>query len=170
MNLSMHVKTLLTLAVLAVLVFVGVTWGWSALRQPFPHKTTTKACYPTTLEPGDRVSPPKVTVSVLNASERGGLAERTMSAFEDQGFGAGIVGNAPKNTVVHFAQIWAQNRQDPAVQLVSSRLGPQAAIVAKKHVGPGITVVIGAQFEKLVQGKESTKVTKPTTICSPPTA
>jgi hypothetical protein len=166
---NLHVKTLLTLAVLAVLLLAGVTWGWSALTQPFPHKATTQVCYATDLQPGDRVSAPKVTVSVFNASERGGLAERTMAAFEDQGFGAGDVGNAPKDSVVHYAQIWTKDRRDPAVRLVASRLGPHASIVSKKHSGHGVIVMVGAQFDKLVEGKSSIKVTEPTTICSPPT-
>jgi hypothetical protein len=147
MNLSLNVKTLLTLAVLVALLFIGVTWGWAALTSPFPHSAASKICYPTTLHPGDRVAPPKVTVTVLNASERVGLAERTMSDFEDQGFGPGSVGNAPKNTVVHYAQIWTRQPKNPAVQLVSSRLGPHAAIVDRKSSGPGIVVVVGAQFD-----------------------
>jgi LytR cell envelope-related transcriptional attenuator len=167
--MNLHVKTLLTLAVLLVLLLLGVTWGWASLTKPFPHQAAQKDCYPTVLQPGDRVSAPKVTVSVFNASDRVGLAERTMTAFEDQGFGPGNVGNAPKGTVVHYAQIWAQDRRNPAVLLVSSRLGPHASIVNKKHGGPGVVVMVGAQFEKLVQGRQSTKVTEPTTICSPPT-
>ena len=72
--MNIHIKTLLTLALLAVLVLLGVAWGWSALTQPFPHKASPKVCYPTKVQPGDRVSPPKVTVSVYTASERAGLA------------------------------------------------------------------------------------------------
>ena len=167
--MNIHVKTLLTMAVLAVLVVLGVTWGWASLTKPLPHKPAARICYPTKLQPGDRVSAPKVTVSVFNASTRVGLAERTMSAFEDQGFGAGSVGNAPKGTVVHYAQIWTNDRKNPAVQLVASRLGPHAGIVDKKHRGPGVVVMVGRQFRDLVQGRQSTKVTAPTTICSPPT-
>jgi hypothetical protein len=98
MTLTAPLKTLLTLAVLSVLVLLGVTWGWSAMTSPFPKKAPAKVCIPTTLQPGDRVSAPKVTVSVYNASTRVGLAESTMSSFEDQGFGPGKVGNAPKGT------------------------------------------------------------------------
>jgi hypothetical protein len=166
---NIHVKTLLTLAVLGVLVVLGVTWGWAALTQPFPHRAAQRACYPTVLRAGDRVSAPKVTVSVFNASQRVGLAESTMSAFQDQGFGAGAVGNAPQGAIVHYAQIWTTDRTNPAVRLVASRLGPHASIVAKKHRGPGVVVMVGAQFDKLVQGRQSTKVTKTTTICSPAT-
>ena len=167
--MNIHVKTALTLAVLAVLLLLGVTWGWSSLTHPFPHQEATKTCYPTEVKSGDRVAPPDVTVSVFNASDRGGLAERTMSAFQDQGFGKGDVGNAPKKAVVHYAQIWTQDRKNPAVKLVKSRLGPNAAVVTKKHSGAGVVVMVGPLFQKLQSGKQSIKVTTAATICSPPT-
>jgi hypothetical protein len=168
MTLTAHLKTLLTLGVLVVMLLFGVTWGWSAMTTPFPKKAPAKVCIPTTLQPGDRVSAPKVTVSVFNASTRVGLAERTVSDFEDQGFGPGNVGNAPKGTQVFFAQVWSRSRKDPAVQLVLSRLGPHARIAPKPSLGPGITVVVGPQFTKLVAGRQSVKVTAPTVVCSPP--
>jgi hypothetical protein len=170
MTMNIHVKTVLTLAVLAVLVLIGVTWGWSAATKPFPHKTAQKDCYPTTLQAGDRVSAPKVTVSVYNASQRVGLAERTMSSFEAQGFGPGSVGNAPKDAAVLYAQIWTEDRHNPAVRLVLSRLGPRAHIINHQPKGVGVMVLVGPQFAKLVQGKQSTKVKETTTICSPPTS
>jgi hypothetical protein len=168
--MNIHVKAMLTLAVLAVLLLLGVTWGWSAMTHPFPHTEATKICYPTELRPGDRVAPPDVTVSVFNASQRGGLAEATLSAFQDQGFGKGDVGNAPKKAIVHYAQIWTSDRHDPAVQLVKSRLGPDAAIVDKQHSGAGVIVMVGPLFGKLQPGRQSVKVSEPTTICSPPSA
>lgn len=168
--MNIHIKTVLTLAVLGVLVLLGVVWGWSSLTTPFPHQATPQVCNATTVQPGDRVSAPKVTVSVYNASERVGLAERTMSAFENQGFGPGEVGNAPKSASVLYAQVWTQDPHNPAVQLVKSRLGPRARIVTHKSKGPGVTVMVGPHFAKLVQGKQSTKVTQAATICSPPTA
>jgi hypothetical protein len=167
--MNIHAKTALTLAVLALFVLFGVTWGWSAATRPFPHKATQKDCYPTEVRPGDRVSAPRVTVSVYNASERDGLAERTMSAFEDQGFGSGSVGNAPKGAAVLFAQIWTEDRHNPAVRLVASRLGPRAHVITHPSKGVGVTVLVGPRFTKLVQGRQSTKVSETTTICSPPT-
>jgi LytR cell envelope-related transcriptional attenuator len=164
-----HLKTLLTLGVLAVLLLVGVTWGWSAMTTPFPHKAETKVCIPTTVEPGDRVAAPKVTINVYNASDRVGLADRTMAAFEAQGFGPGKVANAPKGTVVRYAQIWTHEPQNPAVKLVASRLGPKAHILGKDPLGPGVTVMVGAGFDKLHNGKSSGKVTQAAQICSPPT-
>lgn len=167
--MNLHVKTLLTLAVLAALLLFGVAWGWSAMTSPLPQKVQTKPCYPTELQAGDRVSAPKVTVSVFNASERVGLAERTMTAFEDQGFGPGNVGNAPKDAHVLYAQVWSTDRTDPAVRLVVSRLGHRAHIIRRHHSGPGIVVMVGPQFGKLVSGRSSVKVASTTSICSPPT-
>jgi LytR cell envelope-related transcriptional attenuator len=167
--MNIHVKTVLTLAVLGVLAVVGVAWGWTSMSAPFPHQATPKDCYATRVEPGDRVSPPKVTVSVYNASDRVGLAGRTMSALEDQGFDGGKVGNAAKGTTVVYAQIWTDDRTNPAVRLVASRLGPRAHIIDHAPRGTGVSVMVGPQFLKLVQGRPSVKVTEPTTICSPPT-
>ncbi len=167
--LSGHLKTLLTLGVLAVLLLVGLAWGWSAVTSPFPHKAETKACTPTTVEPGDRVAAPKVTINVYNASTRVGLADRTMASFEAQGFGAGKVANAPKGTTVNFAQVWTHEPQNPAVKLVLSRLGPKAHVLGKDPIGPGVTVMVGASFNKPVNGRSSIKVTQAAQICSPPT-
>jgi hypothetical protein len=165
---NLHVKTLLTLAVLAVGVLLGATWGWAALTSPFPHTAATKVCYPTVVHAGDRVTPSQVTVSVFNASRRIGLAERTSVAFKDQGFGLGTVGNAPGKTVVHVAQIWTSDSHNPAVALVRSRLGLHAAIVKKRHSGPGVVVMVGPHFKKLAPGKSAVTVRKSASICVPP--
>jgi len=160
---------MLTLTVLAVLVLLGVTWGWSAFTSPFPHAGSSSICIRTKLKPGDRVSAPQVLVSVFNASQRVGLAEQTIAAFENRGFGGGRVGNAPHGTVVHFAQVWARQPSNPAVRLVASRLGRRAIVVRRHHSGPGVVVMVGPLFQHLVAGKSSVKVTKAATICSPST-
>ena len=166
--MTAHLRTLATLAVLALLLVVGGLWGWNALSSPFPHKADAKKCVTIQLGKGDRLRAGQVTVSVYNASDRVGLADLTMSAFEDQGFGAGDVGNAPKKAVVPFAQVWTRHPQDPAVQLVASRLGPQAHVVKRKLKGAGVVVVVGNSFQKLVPGQSSVKITKPTVVCGPP--
>ena len=150
-------------------MLLGITWGWSAMTSPFPHAAKDLACVQTTLPAGERVAAPDVTVSVFNASDRVGLAEATMSSFEDQGFGAGKVGNAPKGTTVFYAQVWTQQPRDPAVRLVLSRLGPHASVSRHASKGPGVTVMVGAQFTKLVPGKSSVRANQSTQVCSPPT-
>lgn len=167
--MNIHVKTMLTLAVLSVLLLVGVAWGWSAMTQPFPQKSASKPCNPTSYQAGQRISPPLVMVNVYNASQRVGLAERTMTEFENQGFGPGTVGNAPKGTSVHYAQVWALDTSRPDVKLVASRLGKGARVVKRVGGTEGVVVVVGPQFEKLVHGRPSVKVTHAMSLCSPPT-
>ncbi len=164
-----HVKTLATLSVLVVMLLAGIAWGWSAMTTPFPHRQAAQVCLLTKLQPGERVSAPKVTVSVYNASQTTGLAERTMTAFENQGFGVGDVGNAPAQVRVPFAQVWNTHPNRPDVRLVLSRLGPKAHVVAKHYPGAGIVVMVGPNFNQLVPGTSSVKVTKPVKVCSPPT-
>lgn len=167
--MNIHVKTMLTLSVLGVLLLLGVTWGWSAMTEPFPQTTASKPCNPTPYQRGQRVSPPLVMVNVYNASERVGLAERTMSEFEDQGFGPGTVGNAPKGTTVHYAQVWAKNPDRPDVRLVASRLGKSIPVLKRAGGQDGVVVIVGAKFEKLIRGRPSVRVTTDVTLCSPPT-
>lgn len=167
MRLNRHLTSLLTLATLALLLVAGLAWGWQAMSSPFPKKADAKACYATAVTGGSRISAAQLTVSVYNASQRVGLAERTISAFEDQGFTAGSVGNAPKGTVVPFAQVWNRHPNRPDVQLVLSRLGPKAHVIAKHHKGQGIVVVVGDGYEHLEAGLSSVKVPHDLTICSP---
>ena len=161
--MNTHVKTLLTLAVLAVLVLLGVDLGMVGADDALPaHGAADRSATRPTVQPGDRVAAPKVTVSVYNASDRVGLAERTMAAFEDQGFGPGNVGNAPKGTDVNYAQIWTEDRQQPR-----RPAGGQPARTAartsssKEPKGPGRDRAGRAAVRRSwSQGKQSIKVTE----------
>ena len=112
-----------------------------------------------------------MTVSVYNASDRVGLAERTMAEFEDQGFGAGKVGNAPKGTVVHYAQVWTDDPPDPAVQLVHQPARARRPASPRARTRWARASRRGRPRFEQAGGREvpSVKVTEPTQICSPPT-
>jgi hypothetical protein len=157
----------LTLVVLAGLVVLGGLWGWSALTQPFPGKTEPPKCVATVVQPGEKVFPEQVTVSVFNASERDGLAGSTMAEFADAGFAAGSTGNAPSKARVVRAQIWTTTPTNPDVRLVASRLGP-ARIIRRDGPGVGVTVLVGTRYKGLVKGPPSVRAGKDTEICSPP--
>ena len=163
-------RTTITLAVLAVLVVVGAAYGWAALTKPVPslkQKISTE-CVPTTIAKGDNVGPDQVTISVLNASTREGLAGRTMAQFVAQGFYEGETGNAPKGTKVGNVQIWTTDRGSAAINLVKSRFKGKFAVVATPSDLPGITVVVGDDFTSLRDGKPSVKAFAPTKVCAPP--
>jgi hypothetical protein len=158
----------LTLLGLAALVVLGGLWGWSALTQPFPGKTTPPKCLATIVQPGEKVFPGQVTVSVFNASGREGLASRTMSEFADAGFGEGDTGNAPPDARVVRAAIWASAPSSPDVRLVATRLGPTTRVVRREAPGVGVTVLVGDRYATLVKGPPSVQARQEAEICSPP--
>ena len=161
-------KTAVTLSVLCgLLVLVGL-WGWNAATHPFPGKTEPPLCVSTRVAAGEQVFPQQVTVSVYNASDRNGLAGRTIDLFADGGFHEGVTGNAPRGTRVAHAQIWTETPENPDVQLVASMLGKGTEVVRRGGLGVGVTVVVGDDFEELAQGEKSVVAQGDADICSPP--
>jgi hypothetical protein len=155
------------MAVLLVLLMVGAAWGWSALTKPLPGLADAPTCVETAIEPGDTVTPEQVTVSVLNAGKRAGLASRTMTALVDQGFNRGDSANAPAGTAVARAQIWTDDPTSPAVALLASRL-KGVKVVPRDVTQVGVVLVVGDRFGTLGKGPASVAAAKRTPICSPP--
>jgi LytR cell envelope-related transcriptional attenuator len=164
--MSESVRTAVTLAVLALLVVLAAVWGWSAATDSLPAKVDRPVCVDTEVGAGDRLYPQQVTVSVYNASNRSGLAGRTMRDLEDAGFGEGRTGDASR-TRVAYAEIWSTEPAGPAVQLVASYLG-DVDIERREGLGPGVTVVVGKDFGRAVAGERYVEVTEGTTVCGPP--
>jgi len=160
-------RTAVTLAACALLLVLAALWGWQALTEPFPQKTVAAICEDTEVASGDRVFPAQVVVNVLNASDRSGLAGRTLGELRDRGFVAGDSGDAPARSKVQVAQIWSSDPASPAVRLVRSWL-PRAHVVDRSVGIPGVVVVVGGAFGEVGGGVKSVKATKDTTICSPP--
>jgi hypothetical protein len=164
--MTQAVKTTVTLAVLGVLLVVAASWGWSALTEPLPKLAEAPTCVETPIEAGDTVTPEQVTVSVLNAGKRVGLATRTMTSLIGQGFNRGDSGNAPGGTVVGNAQIWTDDPGSPAVALVASRI-PRVKVIQRDVDQVGVVLVVGDNFRQVGKGVASVAAAKGTTICSP---
>lgn len=168
MSLLPSAKTALTLGLLALLLVLGVTWGFAQVSEPFPGKVDPPICAETSFPAGERIYPQDVTVSVLNASDREGLAGRTMSELVDDGFDEGQTRNAPDKTGVTRAEVWTTDAESPAVLLVRSRLG-QAEVIEKPDPGAaGIVVIVGDDFEDIFEGRPSIVTDTDTVVCGPP--
>jgi hypothetical protein len=159
-------RSAVTLIGLTLMLIAGAAWGWTQLSKPFPGKAEPPTCVESVFSAGDKIYPQDVTVSVLNASKREGLAARTMQLLVDDGFGEGDTGNAPKGTEVGLAQIWTSDVDSPAVRLVKSRFGP-IEVQDRRYEAAGIVVVVGDQFEQLRAGAKSVKAQDDVSVCGP---
>ncbi|WP_134741001.1 LytR C-terminal domain-containing protein [Nocardioides sp. 503] len=161
-------RTAITLGVLALLLLLGVAWGWGAVTEPFTTSEEVPVCRPTDIPAETKVYPDQVTVSVANAGTREGLAGRTMQLFTEGGFGQGGISNAPDGTDVPFAEIWTDDPDNPAVRLVKSYLGKRAKVVRTESGLPGVNVIVGDDFVELAQGRKAVQSDQDSEICSPP--
>jgi methionine-rich copper-binding protein CopC len=168
-----RLRTALTLAALVALLMIGVSWGWSEVTTPVPdtEEESTAVCEDVTVAAGDKVHPDQVTVSVLNAGTREGLAGRTMADLVDEGLRQGQKANAPDGTKVEDVEIWTDDPSSPAVRLVATYLaknGKGVEVVRREPLNLGVNVVVGDEFDKVVKGRAAVIASDDAVICSPP--
>jgi hypothetical protein len=157
-----------TLVIMLVLIVVFAVAGWRLVSRPFPAKAAPVVCADRTISAGDTLTPVDVTVSVMNTSQREGLAGRTLDAFTVDHFAQGSTATAPKGVSVGTVQVWAHSQNDPAAQLVAGWLPGAQVVVQTKNALPGVTVVVGEGFTQVAdKGPTSVKVTAAGTVCSP---
>ena len=168
-QLTKRVRTAITLAALAVLMLFGVTWGWAQMTKPFPGRVDAAICVDTSYRAGDELTVQDVTVSVLNASGRVGLAAATEADLATIGFAGGQTANAPKGTSLTApAEIWVDDVNNPAAKLLRKTIG-KVPVVAHTDIGyAGIVLVVGDQFGDLGQGPTSLVLKHDAVVCSPP--
>lgn len=159
-------RSAVTLVGLSLMLVAGAAWGWAQLSRPFPGKAEPPTCVESAFSVGDKVYPQDVTVSVLNASAREGLAGRTMQLLVDDGFGEGDTANAPKDTEVPLAEIWSPDPENPAVKLLRSRFG-KIEVVDREYEAAGVVVVVGDQFQALREGRDSVAAKSDAVVCGP---
>ncbi|TIC84999.1 LytR family transcriptional regulator [Nocardioides sp. GY 10113] len=168
MNVAARTRSAATAAVLVTLFLGGTAWAWSAVTEPFPKAEETPVCIDRPVAAGDRVRPPDVVVSVLNASTRNGLAGQTLNQLGGFGFARGESGNATVASAKTLtAQIWTTTPDNPDVRLVASHLGKRVRIVEQASDLPGVTVVVGEKFDGVTRGRKQVRATVATSVCGP---
>ncbi len=169
-----HITTGVTLLVLVGILVAGGIYGLDSLLKPLPGsspKTTTSKCSTTDVKKGQRIRSRQVQVSVFNAGSRAGLADQVMAGLAKRGFRRGEVGNAPSGSGVKRAQVWTTSRNDAAARLVVRQFGRTIKIhVVHSDLGPGVDVVVGNGFGRLVKSSQVLVVKKRSAACLPTTS
>lgn len=164
-------RSALTLLGLGVVFVFFVGWGFVQLTKPLPATdlgpTSTDICTLRDFAAGDALTPADVAVSVYNASGRSQLARQTMTAFTQNGFFAGNVGDAPEELAVERVEIRAANPESAAVALVRQYVGEPAVVTPDPDVD-GVAVYLGAGWDQ-VRGDAAGTVTvaAPEQVCGP---
>lgn len=162
-----RVKSLVTLSVLGGLLLLAGAWGISALTQPFPERAEPAICVDAPFAEGDRITRSDVTVSVLNAGSRNGLAGLTLDLFVDAGFAEGQQGNTQDGPKVKKVEIWTDQPGHPAVKLVAQQLGKAVKVVRREPTVAGVQVVVGDDFDDLVKGPRRVRARSDVEVCGP---
>lgn len=157
------VRTTITLVVLLALLFGAMIWAYREVTRPFPKAVDRAICEMVEIDAGAEVRPKQVVVNVLNAGTRSGLAARTMGLLSEEGFVEGRSGNASRETKVPRSVIWTPDRTDPATKLVASYFSGR--IIERPNLDPGITVVVGNQFDSLKDGRRVARAQVGTETC-----
>jgi hypothetical protein len=172
--MSQALKTTLTMALLGVVLVGAAMYGWNKLTAPLPVAEDPGPCSDVTVEKGQKIFPEMVTVSVLNAGTRSGLAGSTMELLTSKGFGEGEMGNLQADRKVKRVQVWVTEKPAPQATLVKSWLGKKVKVLVRKEdaaVAPGVVVVVGNNFpNELAKGRKSITPKREVTVCSPPEA
>lgn len=167
--MNARARSLATMATLCLVVLLGAVVGWSAMTAPLPEEEKPPVCVEVPVAKGTEVFTDQVVVNVQNASRHNGLASRTMNDLVERGFVSAGTGNAPGDRIKRV-QIWSETGNDPAVRLVRQQFR-NARVVEKAGLGPGVTVVLGDNFDSLKPARAArTSVTakQDSRICSPP--
>lgn len=166
-RLAGHLRVAATLGVLALFFLFAVTRGLDAVSKPFPKGEDPPVCVETALKKNDILRVAGVTVNVVNAGSKSGLARTTLTDLEERGFAGGTVANQP-DPDVRSVEVRDAGGKTPAARLVRTYLGGTVRIVEDPDVGPGVTVVVADGFAGVREGRGGLRITEPASVCGPP--
>lgn len=159
-GITRMIKTPLILLVLAAIVAVGGIWGYQNATAQIPPRPP-EPCVMTNV--GGKLTPHHVTLRVLNAGLRGGLAKRVSSAMRSYGFNILKVNNTDQrltNTV-----IVGNSANDPEVKLVAGFF-KNSTRQGDGRIDHVVDVLLGDDYAgRLTNPKQSVAVSGP--VCLP---
>ncbi|MEU8591846.1 LytR C-terminal domain-containing protein [Streptomyces sp. NPDC048664] len=105
--------------------------------------------------------PAQITVNVLNATPRGGLAKETADELKKRGFRIGDVGNAPKDfdkKVKGVAVLFgAKNSLDSSLPVIGTQLTGVERRDDASRTGAAVDLILGDRFTSLANKPDADK-------------
>jgi hypothetical protein len=144
-----HQRTVITLVILAGLVFFAAWYAWSSITDPDDagDVTTAASCLPAA--PTDAPPPAEIRLNIYNATERNGLASSTAGEMLARGFAILDVANDPSGReVTATAEVRAHPDSQAAAALVMAQI-PGAVFVPDTRTDGTVDLVVGEAFEAL---------------------
>jgi hypothetical protein len=147
-----HLRTAITMLVLAVFVTFAGWYAWNIITQPGSASTgsdptTATTCIPAV--PTDAPAPADIRLNVYNATDRNGLASSAAREMRARGFAIVDVANDPLDkTVSGTAEVRAGAGNEAAAAVVVAQV-PGAVVVFDARAGGTVDLVVGDAFEAL---------------------
>lgn len=167
-------RTTLTMLVLLALLVAGGWYGWQELTggsdplaepTPTPESTETPSAECSTPAPVT-FRADEVKLSVFNAGAPGGTATAVFGGLTERGFQEGEVGDAPDSVQVDGTVIWARSPRSEEVRLVQAQFEDARVLERSAPLGPGVNVLVGADFSPLVEGAPDRIRRQPAEVCA----
>jgi hypothetical protein len=145
-----HQRTVITMLVLAGLVFIAGLYAWGSITNPDETSdgvASAPTCQPAA--PTDAPPPAEIGLNVYNATDRNGLASSIAGEMRTRGFAILDVANDPSGRVITgTAEVRAHLDSQAAASLVMAQV-PGAVFVADNRTDGTVDLVVGAAFEAL---------------------
>jgi hypothetical protein len=144
-----HQRTVITMLVLAGLVFFAGLFAWDSITDP--DESSDRAPGPTCqpAAPTDAPPPAEIELNVYNATDRNGLASSIAGEMRTRGFAILDVANDPSGReITGTAEVRAHLDSQAAASLVMAQV-PGAVFVADNRTDGTVDLVVGVAFEAL---------------------
>jgi hypothetical protein len=145
-----HLRTAITMLVLAAFVAFSGWYAWNTITEPQPSSadaTTAPTCIPGV--PTDAPVPADIRLNVYNATDRNGLASSTAREMRERGFAILDVANDPLGkSVTGTAEVRAGADSEAAAGVVVAQVSG-AVFVADNRTDGTVDLVVGEAFKAL---------------------
>jgi len=135
------------IALAALLLLTAIVW-WRALNRDSDDSSTATNCPPDTSSTATLPDPSLVTIQVLNATDRSGIADKARSTLVDDGFQSpsAAANDKPKVHISGVAEIRYGSKGEDGAKLLHYYF-PKAKLVSTDSKSKTVVVSLGRRYK-----------------------